>query len=69
MSEPTLKQLAERVTDIEQRLHAQEQLATKKDWRSVVGLFDNCAIMTSIIAEGKALREADRRDLEPGLKP
>jgi len=66
MSEPTIKQLSERVADIEQRLQAQEQLASKKDWRSVVGLFDNCPVMTSVIAEGKALREADRRDLEFG---
>ena len=62
MAEATLE---ERVTALEQ-LVAQLMRTTAaterpKDWRRTVGMFDGDPIMQEIIAEGRRLREEDRR--------
>lgn len=36
----------------------------RKDWRSTVGMFAGDPVMKEIIAEGRRIREADRRQLE-----
>ena len=62
MAEGTLE---ERVAILE-RLVATLMRTTKrgeraKDWRRTVGMFDRDPIMQEIIAEGRRLREEDRR--------
>ncbi len=66
MAEGTLE---ERVATLE-RLMAKlmritEQAERTKDWRRTVGMFDSDPIMQEIIAEGRRLREADRRQGHP----
>ncbi len=55
----SLESLARRVELLEQVLQTHFP-APAKDWRRVVGMFDDSAIMPEIIAEGFAIREADR---------
>jgi len=58
--ELTLESLAKRVAELERRL-AQGQPAPARDWRRVVGMFDDSEIMPKVIAEGQAIRQADRQ--------
>lgn len=53
MPELTLEALAKRLESLEKKKDA-------PDWRSVVGLFDDDPGFADVIAEGKAIREADR---------
>ena len=66
MAEATLE---ERVATLEQ-LVAQLMRTTAtterpKDWRRTVGMFDGDPFMQEIIAEGRRLREQDRRHTRP----
>jgi len=61
MSELTLEALAKRVEALEKK-----QAAPPADWRSVVGLFDDDPGFADVIAEGKAIREADREAARQG---
>lgn len=63
MAEVTLESLARRVEALEKALAEQRtQHASKKDWRSVVGMFDDDPeFMREVIAEGRAWREAERK--------
>jgi hypothetical protein len=62
MSEPTLE---ERVAALEkhvvQLLARVPPLPQPPDWRSTVGMFANDEVMKQIDAEGRKIREADRR--------
>jgi hypothetical protein len=63
MAEATLE---ERVATLEQLvaqlMHPSERTAReKKDWRRTIGMFDGDPIMQEIMAEGRRLREEDRR--------
>lgn len=59
MTELTLESLAERIAAIERKLAGQDE--PKKDWRSVVGMFDDDPeFMQSVIAETLAIRERER---------
>jgi hypothetical protein len=66
MAEATLE---ERVATLEQLvarlLQTTAQGAHPKDWRRTVGMFDGDPIMQEIIAEGRRLREEDRRQTRP----
>ena len=66
MAEATLE---ERVATLEQLvarlLRVTEQGEGPKDWRRTVGMFDGDPIMQEIIAEGRRLREEDRRQTRP----
>ena len=66
MAEATLE---ERVATLEQLvahlLQTTAQGERPKDWRSTVGMFDGDPIMQEIIAEGRRLREEDRRQTRP----
>ena len=57
--------LAERMTTLEQLvaklMRTIETSGRTKDWRRPVGMFDGDPIMQEIIAEGRRIREADRR--------
>lgn len=57
MTELTLESLAKRVEELEKKLAEQKP---KKDWRSVVGMFDDSEFMKEVIEEGRKIREADR---------
>ena len=59
MPEPTLQELAARLAALEKKQAA-------PDWRSVVGLFDDDPGFADVIAEGKAIREADREAAQRG---
>jgi hypothetical protein len=61
MGELTLEALAKRVAELEKKVAEMSQ--PKKDWRSVVGLFDDSdsEVIKEIIAAGQAIREADRQ--------
>lgn len=58
MAELTLESLAKRVEELEKRL---AQQSPKKDWRSVVGMFDDSEFMKKVDEEGRKIREADRK--------
>jgi len=60
MPELTLEALAKRVEALEKKQ------APPPDWRSVVGLFDNDPGFADVIAEGKAIRDADREAAQRG---
>jgi len=66
MNEPTLESLARRVAELETRLAAHEGKTPVRDWRSVVGMFDDSNVMPQIIEEGRRLREAERQAAEEG---
>lgn len=59
MSEQTIEALTRRVEALEKKVAELSQ--PKKDWRSVVGIFDDSEVIKDIIAEGQAIREADRQ--------
>jgi hypothetical protein len=61
--ELTLEALAKRLEELERRIAAP---APANDWRRVVGMFDDSEIMPRVIAEGQAIRQADRRTATEG---
>ena len=63
-NEVTLESLAKRVDELE-RLIVQRRPADK-DWRRVVGMFDDSDVMPKVIAEGQAIRQADRQAAAEG---
>jgi hypothetical protein len=63
MPELTLESLAARITALERQLAEQKAAVLeprKKDWRRVVGMFDDDPGFADVIAEGRAFREAER---------
>jgi len=66
MNQPTLESLARRIDDLEAWLLAQERSTPRKDWRNVVGMFDDSEVMPQIIEEGRRFREADRQAAAEG---
>jgi hypothetical protein len=62
MPELTLEGLAKRVEALEKKAGA----GPVTDWRAVVGLFDDDPGFADVIAEGKAIREADREAARRG---
>lgn len=74
MNEQTAEALAELTRRVEalERQAAQQAVARqprKKDWRRVVGMFDaDPEFMLQVIAEGQAIREAERRAAREGTE-
>ncbi|MBY0459666.1 MAG: hypothetical protein K2V38_20290 [Gemmataceae bacterium] len=71
MAEPTLAEVVKRLEVLEKQFA--EQVAAKrprkKDWRRVVGMFDaDPEFMRQVIAEGEAIREAERRAAREGTE-
>ena len=68
MSEMSLESLAKRVEALEKKLSEHQAAAAvpAKDWRSVVGMFDGSEAMKQVIAEGHAIREAEREAARRG---
>ena len=60
MNELTLESLARRVEALERALDLKPVTFRAKDWRSVVGMFEDSEFMKQVDAEGRALREAER---------
>jgi len=69
MAIPSLENLEQRVVVLEKTmarlLQGQEQMPKFKDWRQAVGRFPGNDLMKQIDEAGRAIREADRRNLEP----
>jgi hypothetical protein len=64
MPEITLESLAARVAALEKQLAEQKaaQPSLKKDWRRSVGMFDSDPdFAQEVLAEGQAIREAERQ--------
>lgn len=63
MPEITLENLAARLAAVEKELAEQKSASPsrKKDWRRTVGMFDDDPdFLREVIAEGQAIREAER---------
>ena len=61
MTEPTLESLAARVAELERQLAETKTIAPKKDWRSVVGMYEDDEFTRQWVAEMEATREAERQ--------
>lgn len=59
MSEPTLQELASRLTAVEAVVGLIPP-AAGKSWRTAVGTFHDADFHAKVIAEAEAIREADR---------
>jgi len=68
MPEITLEALAARLDAVERKLAEHEGAAArKKDWRRTVGMFDDDPdFRREVIAEGQAIREAEREAARQG---
>ena len=72
MPELTLEALAERLAAVERQVAALTAAPTfppgvippTRDWRSVVGMFDNSEFMRQVDAEIEAMRAAEQRALD-----
>jgi hypothetical protein len=65
MNELTLENLAKRVEALEKKFGQQE--FPKKDWRSVVGMFDDDPeFIQQVLMEAEAIREAERKAAREG---
>jgi hypothetical protein len=69
MAELTLESLAKRVEALEKQLAEQTPTPKKLDWLKVVGMFDDDPeFMQQVIAEGSAIREAERNAAQEEAK-
>ena len=70
MTEPTretFEALAARVASLERTVATLAGvIPPTRDWRSVVGMFDDSDFMPNVIAEGQAIREAERKAAREG---
>ena len=68
MAEVTLEALARRVEELERKLAAREEPRERKrpDWEKLGELFTDPEMMQQIIAEGVAIREAERQAAREG---
>jgi hypothetical protein len=69
MSDLTLESLAQRLEVLEREFARLATVAPKKDWRKVVGLFEGSEFMRQVIAEGQAIRQADRDEARRDINP
>lgn len=60
MTQLTLESLAKRLAALEQQVASMNGPSGKKDWRKVVGIVEDTEFARNVIAEGKAIRQADR---------
>ncbi len=61
MPEITLESLAARLAAVERQLAERTAAPPRaKDWRRTVGMFDDDPGFEDVIAEGRAIREAER---------
>jgi hypothetical protein len=60
MNKLTLEALAKRVEALERAL--QMRPARQKDWRRVVGMFEDNEFSRLVDAEGQAIRQAEREE-------
>jgi hypothetical protein len=61
MRQPTLEErVAASKEAVTQILGQSVRVPTKKDWRSMLGMFTHDAVMKDIDAEGRKIRQADR---------
>ena len=66
MPEMTLEALTKRVEELERKLAELSKPAPVKDWRSVVGMFEETEFMRQVDAEAKAIRDASRQAAAEG---
>jgi hypothetical protein len=60
MNELTLESLAKRVEVLESALNTKSTGTRKKDWRKVVGMFNDSEFMRQVDDECQRAREAER---------
>lgn len=60
MNELTLEALAKRIEVLENALATTGPVRRRKDWRRVVGMFQDSAFMHEVEAECRRQREAER---------
>ena len=71
VAEPTLAEVVKRLEALERQFAEQTaaKQPRKKDWRRVVGMFDaDPEFMQQVIAEGQAIREAERQAARAGTE-
>jgi len=61
MAELTLEGLAKRVEELERVLALNPAPLPQKDWRTAVGMLGDDEFIHQLIAEGQAIREAERK--------
>jgi len=71
--ELTLESLAARLTEVERELAALKArppavIPAPRDWRSVVGMFEDSDFMRQVDAEVAALRDAEQKALDQGAE-
>jgi len=64
MNELTLESLAKRVEALERVLHGKPDPDRSKDWRRVVGMFEESEFMRQVDEEGHKIREAERAEAQ-----
>ena len=69
MSELTLESLARRVEVLEMVLGVKGRNRPPKDWRRVVGMFQDSEFMRAVDEECQRLREAERGAARQGESP
>lgn len=69
MAELTLESLAKRVEDLERQVASQAKPAPRNDWLEVAGMFRDSDYHYQVIAEGRAIREAERELARQGIFP
>ena len=62
MNELTLESLAKRVEALEKELLRHKSSRSAKDWRSVVGMFEDNEFSRRVDEEGRKIREAEREE-------
>jgi hypothetical protein len=62
----TLETLAKRVEILEQQVGRLTSGNGVKDWRRAVGIFADSEFIHKVVAEGRAIREADRQSAREG---
>jgi hypothetical protein len=66
VNEITLERLTDRVAQLEKKLEDFQTQPPKKDWRSVVGMFEGSEFMPKVDAEIEAFRATERKAAAEG---
>jgi hypothetical protein len=62
MNKLTLESLGKRVAALERALALNPEFGKSKDWRRVVGMFEDSEFMRQVDEEGRKIRKAERAE-------